>query len=108
MTIIAKSLTCRGNLAPWLCAAAVAVSIVGAPIASAEPAFPVAGNGPASDTISALQAQGYDVQINWLEGQPNVPLKECLVRNIDDPNGPTAVSSSPLTVYVDVTCPNAK
>jgi hypothetical protein len=108
MTTIAKSFTSARYFAPWLCAAAAAVSIAGAPVAAADPAFPVAGNGPASDTINALQAQGYDVQINWLEGHPNVPLKECLVREIDDPNGPTAITSSPLTVYVDVTCPNAK
>jgi hypothetical protein len=88
-------------------AAGTAVWISAAPVAAADdPILPVAGNGSASDGIQQLQSAGYNVSINWLEGHPNVPLREC---KIDDISGLGATTSSGFdTVYVDVECPNAK
>jgi hypothetical protein len=91
----------------FVASALCAVSIASPPTAAADPVFPQAGNGPAIDTITALQSQGYDVRINWLEGEPNVPLRECLVRRIDT-DGAAPVASALVIAYVDVTCPNAK
>jgi hypothetical protein len=60
---------------------------------------------------------GYNVSINWLEGHPNVPLKECKVTGISGLNGSTTSTDIMMmlmeptefdTVYVDVACPNAK
>ena len=45
---------------------------------------------------------------NWLEGHPNVPLRECRVTAINDPSSSPVSSSTLETVYVDVACPNAK
>jgi hypothetical protein len=55
-----------------------------------------------------LQAQGFDVVINFLQGHPNVPLSECHVNAINNPNGAAPNPSTLSTVYVDVACPNAK
>jgi hypothetical protein len=54
-----------GLLAPGLIAAALPLAHV--PVAAAEPVWPVAGAQSASATIDDLEAQGYDVQINWGE-----------------------------------------
>jgi hypothetical protein len=53
-----------------------------------------------------LESQGFDVVVNFLQGQPNLPLSECRVIGINNPSHrvPAALS----TVYVDVLCPNAK
>jgi len=90
-----------------LCAGAAA-SIAAAPIASADPVFPTAGAESASATVMDLQAQGFDVVINWLQGHPNVPLSECRVNGINNPSHMAPDSSTLATVYVDVLCPNAK
>jgi hypothetical protein len=43
-----------------------AVATIGAtPLAVADP---MAGDGPASSTIAALKAEGYNVEINWVNG----------------------------------------
>jgi hypothetical protein len=77
-----------------------------APIASAEPVWPVAGAEPADATLRDLAAQGYDVQINWVGGYSNVALSECKVTGIHNPDG-APTSRNPLaTVYVDVSCPS--
>lgn len=57
--------------------------------------------------IQQLQSAGYTVSINWLEGHPNVSLRECSVTGISGLNGSTT-SNGFETVYVDVSCPNAK
>jgi hypothetical protein len=94
------------RFASWLAAAAVAGLIGGAPIAAADPSWPVAGAESASDTIDDLQAQGYDVQINWVNGYPRVPLSECWVRAIHNPDRSGQPPTTFTTVYVDVSCPN--
>ncbi len=87
--------------------AGAALAIAAAPVAAGDPAFPTAGNESASATIGDLQAQGFSVTVNYLQGHPNVPLTECRVNGINNPSSPSA-SPSTVTVYVDVLCPNAK
>lgn len=96
-----------GQRAALLVSAGAAVAIAAAPLAGADAAIPTAGAESASSTITDLQAQGFNVTVNYLQGRPNVPLSECRVNEIDDPSAPTA-SPSTVTVYVDVLCPNAK
>jgi hypothetical protein len=95
------------RIAALVCAAAAA-SIALAPVVAAEPALPTAGSESASATVMDLQAQGFDVVINWLQGHPNVPLSECSVNGINNPSHMAADPATLSTVYVDVACPNAK
>jgi hypothetical protein len=98
-----------GAVVLWMAAAGSAASVAAAPIAVADSAtLPVPGAGPASEAIQDLQADGHNVMINWLEGHPNVPLSECQVNAIHDPSSSPVGPSSFETIYVDVTCPNAK
>jgi hypothetical protein len=93
----------------WVAAAGATASVLAAPIAAADSAaLPVPGAGSASDAIEDLKADGFNVMINWLEGHPNVPLSECQVNAIHDPNRLPVGPSTFQTIYVDVTCPNAK
>jgi hypothetical protein len=71
--------------------AAIAV----APIATAYP-------GPASTTINDLQAEGYIVHINWVNGKTQ-QLDDCWVTSV---NIPGDTPESRTTAYVDVSCPN--
>ncbi len=104
------------NLALSSIAVGAAVSIAGAPSAAADPILPTAGNGSASDAVSQLQAAGYDVSINFLEGNPNVPLSECRTQSISGLKGMTTATDVMMMlmdgqlsqVSIDVTCPNAK
>lgn len=104
------------RLAMWSAAAAAAISLAGAPSAVADPILPVAGNGSASDAVTELQAAGYDVSINFLEGNPNVPLSECRTQSISGVKVKTTADDAAMMlmdgnlspVSIDVTCPNAK
>jgi hypothetical protein len=91
-----------------LAIAGAAASIASAPLAAASTDLPTPGAGPASEAIDQLQAQGFNVSINWIEGHPNVPLRECKVTSVNDPNSSPVSSPAQATVYVDVACPNAK
>ena len=91
-----------GILAAGLTVAAVACP----PVANAEPVWPVAGAEDARATVDDLQAQGYDVQINWVSGVPSVPLHWCKVTAIHNPNHSPPRGDALATVYVDVSCPN--
>ena len=95
------------HLGTWLVTGGAVVAIAAAPVAAADPVFPTAGAESASATVNDLQAQGFNVTINYLQGRPNVPLTECRVNAINNPSAPTAMPST-VTVYVDVLCPNAK
>jgi hypothetical protein len=89
-------------------AVVVALSFLfGVPSAAADPIIPRPGDASAEDTINALEANGYDTEVQFLAGPPNVPLSECKVLAIDNPDG-TARTDRLSTVYVDVSCPNAK
>ena len=95
----------RGRMAA-LATLGAAVSALVAPIAAADPVWPVAGAEPADATLRDLAAQGYNVQINWVGGYSNVSLSECKVTAIHNPDG-TPTSQNPLaTVYVDISCPS--
>jgi hypothetical protein len=85
---------------------AVSVSLAAAPVATAEPVWPVAGAESASATIDDLEAQGYDVRINWVSGVSSVPLQWCKVTAINNPNHSPPSENTFETVYVDVSCPN--
>ena len=89
-----------------LAASFVAAAVLCAPVAGAEPVWPVAGAENARDTVDDLSAQGYDVQINWVSGLPSVPLYRCKVTAIHNPNHEPPTGATLETVYVDVSCPN--
>jgi hypothetical protein len=89
-----------------LAAGVAAASLASAPIAAAEPVWPVAGAESAGATIDDLQAQGYDVQINWVSGLSSVPLSRCKVSAIHNPDHSPEPAGTFTTVYVDVSCPN--
>jgi len=80
--------------------------IVAAPITVAEPVWPVAGAQSARATIDELEAQGYNVQINWVSGVSSVPLERCAVNAIHNPDRSPGSENTFTTVYVDVSCPN--
>ena len=67
----------------------------------------VAGSGSAADTVTALEGQGYAVQIN---GSANQPLSQCSVTGVHgvsntDAGGARIVPDRFDTAYVDVDCP---
>ncbi len=66
----------------------------------------MAGAESASATIDDLEAQGYDVQINWVSGVSSRPLSSCKVTGIHNPNHSPPTENTFETVYVDVSCPN--
>jgi hypothetical protein len=92
--------------APFSVAAGAAAAIAVAPIAAADPVLPVAGNESASATIADLEAQGYNVAINWVRGYSTVPLWECTVNGIHNPDRSADSQETFTTVYVDVSCPH--
>lgn len=94
----------RGTFAVGLVAGAVSIAV--APTVAAEPVWPVAGAESAAATIADLEAQGYDVQINWVSGVSNVDLTECKVLAIHNPDNSPGNEGMFTTVYVDVSCPN--
>ena len=72
-----------------------------APLAAAEPS-----GQQASTTIDDLQAQGYNVQINWVNGFDTKPLSQCWVTGVNNPGETAPTPGTFTTVYVDVACPN--
>jgi len=80
-----------------------ALALGGAPLAAADPS----GGQRADETISALNAEGYNVAINWVGGKSTLSLALCRVNSIHNPNrGSPALPKSDVTVYVDVQCPD--
>lgn len=94
----------RGRFAALAIVLGAAVSA--APVAAADPVWPVAGAEPADATLRELAAQGYDVQINWVGGYSDVSLSECKVTGIHNPDGAPTGHDPLATVYVDVSCPS--
>ena len=86
---------------------AAAASITVAPIAAADPIWPVAGAESASATIEDLEAEGYNVAINWVNGYNTVPLSQCTVNAIHNPDRSPDSQNTFTTVYVDVECPDS-
>lgn len=66
---------------------------------------PVAQADSAQTTIDELQAQGYIVAINWVDGNTGAPLETCHVVAVHNPDSTPAASSSATTVYLDLACP---
>jgi hypothetical protein len=75
-------------------------------ISAAEPVGPAPGGGAADATIADLKAQGYNVQINWVQGDISMPLSQCSVSAIHNPDRSPRPQRSFTTVYVDVACPD--
>lgn len=67
---------------------------------------PAAHAAGADAVIADLQAQGYLVQINWVNGFDTVPLSICTVVAVNNPDRSGAQPQQGDTVYVDVRCPN--
>lgn len=88
-------------------AGAVAASL-GAAICLAAPAVadpPPTLTGPTAETaINDLRAQGYNVAINWVAGNPTSALSKCQVVAVHNPNTDGSPPSTFTTVYVDVSC----
>jgi hypothetical protein len=98
----------RTHLRRWLVVGVTALpALAGTPVAAADLVFPTAGSESVGATVDDLKAQGFNVVINFLEGQPNVALSACEVIAINNPSAPTADPAT-VTVSVDVACPNAK
>ena len=69
-------------------------------VAGAAAAAPLGGSS-ASDAVSSLQSQGYNVVLN---GSVTAPLSDCTVTGV---HGDSPVDRTRLnTVYVDVSCPS--
>ncbi len=82
-------------------AAAAAAAIAAAPPAAADPALPEPGSEDAAATISDLESRGYEVQVNYDNGTPDVDLSQCWVNNINTADAEGSLEA----VYVDVECP---
>ena len=81
---------------------AVAVPILAAAPAWADPpVIPEAGSESAAATIGDLDDAGYDVQIQYESGTPEVPLSQCAVTNI---NTVGSAGSQPVA-YITISCP---
>jgi hypothetical protein len=88
---------------PLLASAGAAAAIAVAPIAAAaDPALPQPGSEDASATISAYESSGYEVQVQYTNGLPDVDLSQCWVNTI---NTNDANAGGLRTAYVDVECP---
>ncbi|MBB3605315.1 hypothetical protein FHT40_004999 [Mycolicibacterium sp. BK556] len=89
-----------------LAGALIAAAVCTSPAATADPVYPIAGAENARATIDDLEAQGYDVQINWVFGLAKVSLERCRVTAIHNPNSAPPTPGTFDTVYVDVSCPS--
>ncbi len=85
-------------------AACCVTPVAVAPMAMAAPSPNI--DGPADAVIDELQTQGYNVEINWVNGFDTKPLSLCRVTGIDDPGDAPPGTETFTTVYVDVVCPN--
>jgi hypothetical protein len=80
---------------------AALVGVAAAPIAFASSA----SADSAQYTIDQLQAQGYVVAINWVDGNTGAPLSSCRVVAVHNPDSSPGDSTTATTVYVDLSCP---
>ena len=75
-------------------------------LASTAAADPVDIDQSASAVIGELTDQGYNVQLNWVSGVSSVPLSQCRVLGVHNPDDSPGPPTTFTTVYVDVSCPN--
>jgi hypothetical protein len=81
--------------------AAASIAIVPHAVADDDP-MPTVGQSPV-DAIDELQGEGYIVAFNWTRGYPEVPLSQCTLVGVHNPDGSGPKSNT--TVYLDVSCP---
>ena len=60
----------------------IAAIAFASPAVADPPNIPAAGSESAAATIGDLDNAGFDVQINYENGTPNVPLSQCSVTDI--------------------------
>jgi hypothetical protein len=78
--------------------------LVGGAALSAMGGPSIASASGADAAIADLQARGYLVNINWVNGFDTKPLWQCTVTGVNNPsNAPPEAGD---TVFVDVKCPN--
>ena len=75
--------------------------LLAAPALADPPAIPEAGSESAAATIGDLDDAGYDVQIQYENGTPEVPLSQCAVTNIDT----VGSAGSQQLAYLTINCP---
>jgi hypothetical protein len=96
---------CTRHFALPVLALAVIAPIVLAAQAFADPPppplIPEAGSESAAATIGDLDDAGYDVQIQYENGTPEVPLSQCAVTSIDT----VGSAGSQQLAYMTVNCP---
>lgn len=90
------------HFAPLLVAAGAAASIAVVPTAAADDVMPPVGQSPV-EAIQDLESEGYNIGINWTRGYPEVPLYECTLVAIHNPDGSGPKDNT--TVYLDISCP---
>jgi hypothetical protein len=87
--------------ASTLCFAVAASALALAPQALADPpALPDAGDESAASTVGAYDDANYDVQLQYENGVPDVPLSQCTVTNIDTSGN---AGDQPLA-YITINC----
>lgn len=104
--IVESVLIQRTRVAAAVLAVETAALMECVPVAAADPVWPFAGAESAAATIEDLEAQGYNVQINWVNGHSTRPLSQCAVPAIHNPNRSGEPPETFTTVYVDVSCPS--
>ncbi|MGH3580254.1 MAG: hypothetical protein ACRDUB_01595 [Mycobacterium sp.] len=82
------------------------VPVVAALAAGAVIGAPAARAAGADAVIADLEAQGYIVNINWVNGYNTKPLAYCTVVAVNNPDHSGAPPAVGDAVYVDVRCPN--
>jgi hypothetical protein len=103
-----KVLIMRTFIVAAACFGALAVTALGTTSEAAAGPSGFSNFGNAQDTVNALQAKGYNVQIN---GAIVVPLSGCKVIGVEglnndniDSNGARIDPTKFDTVYVDISC----
>ncbi|MGI9163864.1 MAG: hypothetical protein ACR2JI_13245 [Mycobacterium sp.] len=79
----------------------VAATAVAAPALADPIIIPTAGSESAAATIGDLDDLGFDVQINYENGVPNVSLSQCTVTDI---NTVGSAGSQPIAT-ITINCP---
>jgi hypothetical protein len=89
------------SVAPLLIGLCAAASISMAPTAFADPpSIPEPGDESAAATIRDLDSLGYDVQLQFENGTPDVPLSQCQVTDINT----VGSAGTEKLAYVTITC----
>ena len=97
--IFMSALTWRPVSALGFATAAAAIAL--APLAVADPPdLPDAGDESAAATVGAYDGANYDVQLQYDNGVPDVPLSQCTVTNIDTSG---TAGDQPLA-YITINC----